>query len=111
MSRTTHSPLWRRLSSCLPSTLALLLALGCAPPAAAPSTAPSTNASVPAPRSAPQPITMILDWIERNPQHLPFIIAKGRGWYDEQGLDVTLQGGRGSVQVAQLMTAGQGDFG
>jgi NitT/TauT family transport system substrate-binding protein len=94
----------RRLTYCLSSLLVLLLAVNCAP-------AGTDTRNSPAPAAAPQQVTIVLDWVERNPQHLSFILAKDRGWYAEQGLDVTLQGGRGSVQVAQVVNAGQGDFG
>jgi NitT/TauT family transport system substrate-binding protein len=94
----------------------LLLALGligaCAPTAQGPAAKPETQAAPQsAPRPAPQSVTIVLDWIDRNPQHMGFILAKERGWYAEQGLDVNLQSGRGSVQVLQLVTAGQAEFG
>lgn len=94
----------------------LLLALGlvgaCAPTAQGPVAKPETQAAPQsAPRPAPQSVTIVLDWIDRNPQHMGFILAKERGWYAEQGLDVNLQSGRGSVQVLQLVTAGQAEFG
>ncbi|MBL8664470.1 MAG: ABC transporter substrate-binding protein [Candidatus Odyssella sp.] len=56
-------------------------------------------------------ITVVMDWIAKEPQHMAYWIARERGWYKEAGLDVTIQGGRGSVQVIQLLLSGQAQFG
>jgi NitT/TauT family transport system substrate-binding protein len=100
------------LSRVLLSLLVLGLVAACAPTGQSPAAKPeSQSASPAASRSAPQAVTIVLDWIDRNPQHMGFILAKERGWYAEEGLDVNLQSGRGSVQVLQLVTAGQSEFG
>ena len=56
-------------------------------------------------------VTVVMDWIAKEPQHMAYWIAKERGWYRDVGLDVKIEGGRGSVQVVQLLVAGQADFG
>ncbi len=108
----TRAILAVRLGRLLLPLLALGLVAACAPTAQSPTAKAETGANPGgAPRPALRPVTIVLDWIDRNPQHMGFILAKERGWYAEQGLDVTLQSGRGSVQVLQLVTAGQAEFG
>jgi NitT/TauT family transport system substrate-binding protein len=58
-----------------------------------------------------QSVTVVLDWDGAQPQHMPYWLARERGWYAEQGLSVRIQPGRGSGQVAQLVAAGQAEFG
>jgi NitT/TauT family transport system substrate-binding protein len=66
----------------------------------------------PAAQSRPlQPVTVILDWEGAQPQHMPYWLARERGWYAEHGLSVKIQPGRGSGQVAQVVAAGQAEFG
>lgn len=60
---------------------------------------------------APQKVTIVLDWEGAQPQHMPYWLARERGWYAERGLDVRIQPGRGSGQVAQVVAAGQAEFG
>jgi NitT/TauT family transport system substrate-binding protein len=43
--------------------------------------------------------------------HLREFVAKGMGFYDEEGLDVTLQPAPGSATEIQYMTAGRGTLG
>ena len=61
--------------------------------------------------TAPHKVTVILDWDGTQPQHMPYWIARERGWYAERGLDVRIMPGRGSGQVAQAVVAGQAEFG
>ena len=56
-------------------------------------------------------VTIILDWDGAQPQHMPYWLARERGWYAERGLEVRIQPGRGSGQVAQAVVAGQAEFG
>jgi len=85
-------------------------------PAASPSAAgeaASTAASrpaVPAP-AAPQKVTMVLSWVGYQPHHMPFWLARERGWYSEQGLDVTIEDSRGYSQVMQFLAADKTEFG
>ncbi|MGE0733307.1 MAG: ABC transporter substrate-binding protein [Alphaproteobacteria bacterium] len=56
-------------------------------------------------------VTVVMDWIAKEPQHMAYWLAKERGWYKDAGLDVKIESGRGSFQVVQLLVAGQADFG
>jgi NitT/TauT family transport system substrate-binding protein len=58
-----------------------------------------------------QPVTLVLEWTGIQPQHFGFWIAKQRGWYAEEGLDVTIKSSGGSAQAMQLVTGGQAEFG
>lgn len=53
-------------------------------------------------------ITMRLDW---NPwgAHAPFHLAQQKGWFRENGLDVEIQDGNGSVSTVQIVGGG-GNF-
>lgn len=56
---------------------------------------------------ADQPVRVLLDW-SWLPYHSPFIIAKQRGFYKAEGLDVDIEQGRGSASTAEML--GQGQF-
>ncbi len=58
-----------------------------------------------------KPVTLVLEWTGIQPQHFGFWIAKERGWYREDGLDVTIKGSGGSAQAMQIVTGGQAEFG
>lgn len=45
-----------------------------------------------------------------NGQFLPIVVAKQRGYYEEAGLDVTIEEGKSSSVAAQLVATGQLDF-
>lgn len=55
------------------------------------------------------PVKVMLDWVP-NTNHTGIYVAKEKGWYEDAGLDVEIvrppEGG-----TAQLIGAGQGDFG
>lgn len=55
-------------------------------------------------------ITMTMNW-RADSAHLGFALAKTKGFYEAEGLDVTLQEGRGSGVAAQLVATGQADLG
>ncbi|MCG8358962.1 MAG: ABC transporter substrate-binding protein [Kiloniellales bacterium] len=55
-------------------------------------------------------IRVSLDWAWR-PYHAPFIIAVAKGYYEEAGLDVVFEEGRGSNTTAQLVGQGNYDIG
>ncbi len=56
-----------------------------------------------------QKVTIVLDWLP-NTNHTGFYVAKAQGFYEEQGLEVEIvQPSEGGT--AQLIAAGQGDFG
>jgi NitT/TauT family transport system substrate-binding protein len=56
-------------------------------------------------------VTLVLEWTGFQPQHFGFWLAKERGWYADEGLDVDIKSSRGSAQVMQLMAGGQAEFG
>ena len=58
-----------------------------------------------------EPVTLVLEWTGIQPQHFGFWIAKERGWYRDEGLDVTIKGSGGSAQAMQIVTGGQAEFG
>ncbi|SDO64592.1 NitT/TauT family transport system substrate-binding protein [Lutimaribacter pacificus] len=55
-------------------------------------------------------IKVALDWAWR-PYHAPFIVALAKGYYEEAGLDVEFEEGRGSNTTAQLVGQGNYDIG
>ena len=59
----------------------------------------------------PRKVTIVVDWIPDQPHHFAYWLAKSHGWYAENGLDVTIQGSRGSNLVIQLVVAGKAEFG
>jgi NitT/TauT family transport system substrate-binding protein len=61
--------------------------------------------------AAEKPVTLILEWTGIQPQHFGFWIAKERGWYRDEGLDVTIKGSGGSAPAMQILVGGQAAFG
>jgi NitT/TauT family transport system substrate-binding protein len=55
-------------------------------------------------------LTMTMNW-RADSAHLGFALAKTKGYYQAEGLDVTLQEGRGSGVAAQLVATGQSELG
>ena len=55
-------------------------------------------------------IKVALDWAWR-PYHAPFIVAIAKGYYEDAGLDVVFEEGRGSNTTAQLVGQGNYDIG
>ncbi len=58
-----------------------------------------------------KPVTLVLEWTGFQPQHFGFWIARERGWYADEGLDVTIKSSGGSTQAMQIVTGGQAEFG
>lgn len=56
------------------------------------------------------PVSLRLEWITSS-YHAPFFLGVDKGFYKEAGIDLKLNEGRGSVQVAQLVGTGQDAFG
>ena len=49
--------------------------------------------------SAPlKPVTLVLEWTGFQPQHFGFWIAKERGWYAAEGLDVAIKSSAGGTK-------------
>ena len=57
------------------------------------------------------PVSILLSWVATTANQMPFFLAKARGYYAAEGLDVTLVPGRGSALTAQTVGAGQYDVG
>jgi len=74
------------------AALALLAAIFLAPPAAA---------------AEPQVVRLVLDWAWL-PYHAAVLLAQGKGYFRDAGLDVKIEQGRGSATTAMLV--GHGDF-
>lgn len=58
---------------------------------------------------AAEPVRLLLDW-SWLPYHSPFLIAKARGYYKDEGLDVDIEQGRGSASTAELLGQDQFDI-
>ena len=76
-------------------------------PRASGSTEPST---APSPSPKPASVNFTLNFLAGGPQ-AGFMLAKKLGYYDEVGLDVTIQEGQGSASTATLVATGKTDFG
>ena len=55
-------------------------------------------------------IDFVLNWIAGG-DHAPYYYAKQEGWYDEAGLDVNIQQGKGSSMAAQRTGIGETQIG
>ncbi len=58
----------------------------------------------------PEKLTVMLDWFP-NPDHAPLVIAQQKGFFKEQGLDVTLVGPADPNDPPKLVAAGKADIG
>ena len=61
---------------------------------------------------AAQPVSLSvrLDWLP-NGYHTPYFLALDKGWFSEQGLDVSIEDGTGSAITVQLVGLGKFDVG
>jgi NitT/TauT family transport system substrate-binding protein len=59
--------------------------------------------------SAAEKIKFLLDWIIEG-KHVPFFVARDKGFFEKNGLDVTLIEGKGSANSATFVDAGQADY-
>ena len=59
--------------------------------------------------SAAENIKFLLDWIIEG-KHVPFFVARDRGFFEKNGLNVTLIEGKGSANAASFIDAGQVDY-
>jgi len=66
--------------------------------------------AVAGPARAETKIRFSLDWIPGS-VHAPFFIALYKGYYKDEGLDVTIDRGKGSVGLVQQMASGVYDMG
>lgn len=63
-----------------------------------------------APALAQDDVTLILNWTAGG-DHAPVYWARAQGWYEEAGLDLTIDEGRGSGASVQSVGVGASDFG
>ncbi len=60
---------------------------------------------------AKDPVSVQLDWVVRG-NHAPFFVAKDKGYFDAQGIDVAaIRKGTGSTDALRLVANGNADFG
>ena len=62
------------------------------------------------PSYAADKVSLKLDWTPHG-MHAAIFLAQQKGWFQNAGLDVTIEDGNGSVVTVQLVAAGQFDFG
>jgi NitT/TauT family transport system substrate-binding protein len=89
--------------------ISALLLSGCAPQAT-PTAIPPTSA--PAATSTPKPlvkITFRLSWTKEG-TYASYYLAKAKGFYTDEGLDVTIQEGSGSGTSIQAVASGNSTF-
>jgi len=55
-------------------------------------------------------IVLLLNWYVYS-EHAPFFLGKARGYFDQEGLDLDIQEGRGSGVTVQAVAAGTATFG
>ena len=55
-------------------------------------------------------VNLVLNWVP-TADHAPYFYAKKQGWYDEAGIDLTIETGRGSGAAAQRVGAGFSQIG
>ena len=56
------------------------------------------------------PVRVVLDWAWL-PYHSPFLLAQKNGYYEEEGLDVSIEQGRGSANTAVMLSQASFDIG
>jgi NitT/TauT family transport system substrate-binding protein len=66
--------------------------------------------SAPLARAQPQKITFSLEWLISG-RHVGCFVAKDKGFYRDEGLDVTIQRGYGSNDTVTRVATGSADFG
>ncbi|MEP6678427.1 MAG: ABC transporter substrate-binding protein [Betaproteobacteria bacterium] len=55
-------------------------------------------------------VTLLLNWYVYS-EHAPFYLGKERGYFDQEGIDLDIQEGRGSGVTVQAVAAGTATFG
>ena len=59
---------------------------------------------------AAEDVTFVLNWVAGG-DHAPVYWAKEQGWYEDAGIDLTIEEGRGSAASVQKVGAGAAPFG
>src|SRR5438105_13834100 len=55
-------------------------------------------------------VVLLLNWYTYS-EHAPFYVGKERGYFDQEGIDLDIQEGRGSGVTVQAVAAGTANFG
>lgn len=55
-------------------------------------------------------ITFRLNWVQ-NYNQVPITVAKDKGWYEDECLDVAIEGGQGSADTTQIVGTGAAEMG
>jgi len=66
--------------------------------------------AAPAQAQGKDKVVLMLNWYVYS-EHAPFFLGKERGFYDQEGIDLEIQEGRGSGVTAQAVAAGSATFG
>src|ERR1700742_4300485 len=69
-----------------------------------------TGSVVGARSETPVKATLLLNWY-LYAEHAPFFLGKERGYFEQEGIDLDIQEGRGSVPTVQAVAAGTATFG
>lgn len=68
------------------------------------------TAAAPAFAQGKEKVTLLLNWYLYS-EHAPFFIGKERGYFDQEGIDLDIQEGRGSGPTIQAVAAKTAQFG
>ena len=74
------------------------------------SAALATAAIRPALAQGKQKVTLLLNWYLYS-EHAPFFLGKERGYFEQEGIDLEIQEGRGAGGTVQAVAAGSAQFG
>src|SRR6201998_2088565 len=66
--------------------------------------------SLPATAQGKDKVVLLLNWYVYS-EHAPFFLGKERGYFDQEGIDLDIQEGRGSGVTVQAVAAGTATFG
>ena len=69
-----------------------------------------TLLAAPAFAQGKEKVTLLLNWYVYS-EHAPFFLGKERGYFDQEGIDLDIQEGRGSGVTVQAVAAGTASFG
>lgn len=61
------------------------------------------------PVRAAEKVTFLMDWILEG-KHVPFFVARDKGFFEKNGLEVTILAGKGSGDSATFVDAGKVDY-
>jgi len=77
---------------------------------AAAAAALAAGLALPAWAQAKDKVVLLLNWYVYS-EHAPFFLGKERGYFDQEGIDLDIQEGRGSGVTVQAVAAGTATFG